>query len=126
MPVHMHVLSASYSYEIPKVSKAIHFDNGFGQRVLDDWRLAGVYTYFSGAPYSPSFSIQQSTSTTNVSLGNIFLGTGDLTPRLLVTGSPNSGGAPLYYDATGLGLPRTRLDWNRSAQFPRRTRKLHE
>jgi hypothetical protein len=99
------VLSASYSYDIPKVSKTIHFDNGFGQRVLDNWRLAGVYTYFSGAPYSPSFSIQQSTSTTNVSLGNIFLGTGDLTPRLLATGSPNSASGPLYFDATGLGLP---------------------
>jgi hypothetical protein len=99
------VLTASYSYDIPKVSKAIHFDNGFGQRVLDNWRFAGVYTYFSGAPYSPSFSIQQSTSTTTVSLGNIFLGTGDLTPRLLATGSLNNASSPSYFDATALGLP---------------------
>jgi hypothetical protein len=73
--------------------------------VLDDWRLAGVFTAFSGAPYSPSFTIQQATSTTNVSLGNIFLGTSDLTPRSQVTGSPNSTTGGLAFDASGLGLP---------------------
>ncbi|HLK67449.1 MAG TPA: carboxypeptidase regulatory-like domain-containing protein [Bryobacteraceae bacterium] len=100
-----HVFNASYSYDVPKFSHILHFDNGFGRRVLDDWRFAGVFTAFSGAPYSPSFSIQQATSTTSVSLGNIFLGTPDLTPRLQVTGSPNNASAPLYFDATGLGLP---------------------
>jgi len=100
-----HVFTASYTYDIPKISHALHFNNGFGRRVLDDWRFAGVVTAFSGAPYSPSFSIQQANSTTSVSLGNVFLGTGDLTPRLLVTGSPNSASGPVYFDASGLGIP---------------------
>jgi len=101
----LQVLNANYSYDLPKLSQALHFKNGFGRRVLDDWRFAGVFTAFSGSPYSPSFSIQQSKSTSSVSLGNIFLGTGDLTPRLQVTGSPNSISGPLTFDASGLGLP---------------------
>ncbi len=100
-----HVFNLSYAYEIPKLSNALHFKNGFGKRVLDDWRFAGAFTAFSGAPYSPSFSIQQANSTTSVNLGNIFLGTGDLTPRLLATGSPNSPTGPFTFDAAGLGIP---------------------
>jgi len=99
------VFNASYTYEIPKLSQALHFRNGVGKRLLDDWRFTGDFAAFSGAPYSPSFSIQQANSTTSVSLGNIFLGTGDLTPRLQVTGSPNNATAPLYFDASGLGIP---------------------
>ena len=105
-----HVFNASYAYEIPKFSEILRFRNGFGRRLLDDWRFAGVFTAFSGAAYSPSFTIQQAKSTTNVNLGNLFLGTGDLTPRLLVTGSPNSASSPLYFDASGLGLPALASD----------------
>jgi Carboxypeptidase regulatory-like domain len=101
----LHVFNTSYSYEIPKLSEVLHWKNGFSRRVLDDWRFAGVFTAFSGAPYSPSFSIQQSKSTTSVSLGNIFLGTGDLTPRIQVTGSPASAPAGFSFDASSLGLP---------------------
>ncbi len=111
----LHVFNISYAYEIPKVSRAIHFNNGFGRRVLDDWRFAGAFTAFSGAPYSPSFSIQQANTTSNVNLGNIFLGTGDLTPRLQVTGSPNQATAPLYLQRRGAWHPRARLRWHGSA-----------
>ncbi|HUA62206.1 MAG TPA: carboxypeptidase regulatory-like domain-containing protein [Verrucomicrobiae bacterium] len=100
-----HVFTISYSYDLPKIAHSLHLNNGFGRRVFDDWRFVGVFTAFSGAPYSPSFTIQQSKSTTNVSLGNIFLGTGDLTPRLQVTGSPNNATSPVYFDASGLGIP---------------------
>ena len=120
------VFNVSYAYEIPKISHALHFNNGFGRRVFDDWRFAGAFTAFSGAPYSPSFSIQQANSTTSVSLGNIFLGTGDLTPRLQVTGSPNSASAALVFQCLGARTSRARLDRNRSAQFPQRPRKLHQ
>jgi hypothetical protein len=102
---HEQVFNISYRYEVPKVSHALHMDNGFGRRLFDEWRLVGVFTAFSGAPYSPSFSIQQANSTTSVSLGNIFLGTGDLTPRLQITGSPNSTSAGTAFNASGLGIP---------------------
>jgi hypothetical protein len=99
------VFNLSYTYEIPKLSQALHFQNGLARRLLDDWRFTGAFTAFSGSPYSPSFSIQQANSTTSVSLGNIFLGTGDLTPRLQITGSPNSTTGGLTFNAAGLGLP---------------------
>ncbi len=104
------VFNISYPYDIPKVSRALHMNNGFGRRVFDDWRFVGVFTAFSGAPYSPSFSIQQANSTTSVNLGNIFLGTGDLTPRLQVTGSPNSASAGTVFNASALGHSRARID----------------
>jgi len=99
------VFSINYAYQIPRVSQALRMNNGFGRRVFDDWRLTGAFTAFSGAPYSPSFSIQQSKSTSSVSLGNIFLGTPDLTPRLQVTGSPNDASSPQYFNTNGLGIP---------------------
>jgi len=101
----LHVFNIGYMYEIPKASHALHMDNGFGRRVFDDWRITGVFTAFSGAPYSPSFSIQQANTTSSVSLGNIFLGTPDLTPRLLVSGSPNSATSPAYFDASAVAIP---------------------
>jgi hypothetical protein len=84
--------------------------NGFERRLFDDWRLVGVFTAFSGAPYSPSFRIQQANSTTSVNLGNIFLSTGDLTQRLQVTGSPNSARAGTVFNASGLGVPAPASD----------------
>jgi hypothetical protein len=100
-----HVFNASYSYEIPKLSQVMHWQNGFSRRVLDGWRFTGVFTAFSGAPYSPSFSIQQSKSTSSVTLGNIFVGTNDLTPRLQVSGDASSSGSPLYFNTSALALP---------------------
>ena len=102
---HKQVFNFNYTYEIPRISRGLHMNNGFGQRVFDDWRFVGAYTMFSGTPYSPSFSIQQANSTTNVSLGNLFLGTGDLTPRLLVTGPINPTTPGTYFNAAGLSIP---------------------
>ncbi len=59
---HEQVFNISYRTKYRKYRAAMHMDNGFGRRVFDDWRLAGVFTAFSGAPYSPSFSIQQANS----------------------------------------------------------------
>jgi len=101
----LNVFNASYVYEIPKIAGALHMNNAIGRRLFDNWRFSGAFTAFSGAPYSPSFSIQQANTTSSVSLGNIFLGTGDLTPRLQVVGSPNNATSSVYFDASGLGLP---------------------
>ncbi|MGA7241225.1 MAG: hypothetical protein WBY44_36420 [Bryobacteraceae bacterium] len=107
------------------MSRALHMGNGFERRLFDGWRLVGVFTAFSGAPYSPSFRIQQANSTTSVNLGNIFLSTGDLTPRLQVTGSPNSARAGTVFNASGLGVPAPASDGT-GPQFPQRTWELRE
>jgi len=101
------VLSGNYTYDVPKASRLFHFDNGFGQRVFDGWRLAHLFTFFSGAPFSPSFSVQQANSTTAVDLNKVFLGTPDLGPRLVVSSDPNAvaGGSPLSFDPTKLAVP---------------------
>ena len=75
------MLSINYTYDIPKFARMLHLDNKFGREVFDGWRLAHLITFFSGSPYSPSFSVQEANTTTDVSLGNVFLGTPDLTPR---------------------------------------------
>jgi len=100
-----HVLTLNYTYDVPKVAHIIHFDNALGRRVFDGWRLAHVLTYFSGAPYSPSFSVQEASNTTNVSLGNIFLGSPDFTPRQTVAGSVNSTANGLTFNPAALGVP---------------------
>jgi hypothetical protein len=101
----MHVLTVNYSYDVPGAARILHFDNGLGRRVFNGWRLSGVYTYFSGSPYSPSFSVQQANATTTVNLGNVFLGSPDFTPRNTVTGSVNSVPAGLTFNPSALGVP---------------------
>jgi hypothetical protein len=102
-----HVLSVNYTYDVPKFAHVIHMDNAFGREVFDGWRLAHLITFFSGSPYSPGFSVQQANTTTTVSLGNIFLGTPDLTPRLFGNGDVNAAGSngSTYYNPANLAVP---------------------
>ena len=101
------VLSINYTYDIPKLARALHMDNKFGREVFDGWRLAHLITFFSGSPYSPGFSVQESNTTTTVNLGNVFLGTPDLTPRLGTSGNVNMAGAngSTYFNPASLSLP---------------------
>ncbi len=100
-----HVLTVNYTYDVPKFAHIIHFDNSVGRQIFDGWRLAHVITYFSGSPYSPGFSVQESNTTTNVTLTNVFLGTPDLTPRLTSGAGVNSASAGLYFNPAALGVP---------------------
>ena len=101
------VLTVNYSYDVPELARRIHFDNLAGREILDGWRLDNVITYFSGSPYSPSFSVQEANTTTNVSLGSVFLGSPDFTPRNTVTGDVNAipGGSNLKFNPGALGVP---------------------
>jgi hypothetical protein len=105
-----HVASISYIYELPNVAGAIHFDNPVGRAVLNDWKFAHLLTMFSGAKYSPSFAIQQTNQTSNMSASNlalVLLGTPDLTPRVVVNGNPNgaSGDLAHQFDPNALSVP---------------------
>jgi hypothetical protein len=100
-----HVFTMNYSYELPRIARAVRFDNALGRRLFDEWRVAGVFTYFSGSPYSPSFSVQEANTTTNVSLGNVFLGSPDFTPRNTVTGAVNSAASGMTFNPSALGVP---------------------
>jgi hypothetical protein len=100
-----HVLTANYTYDVPKFARIIHFDNAFGREVFDGWRWSHVLTFFSGSPYSPSFSVQQASTTTTVSLQNVFLGSPDFTPRTVVTGQPNAAPSGMTFNTAALGVP---------------------
>jgi hypothetical protein len=102
-----HVATLNYSYDVPKLASRIHFNNLVGREILDGWRLSHVFTYFSGSPYSPSFSVQEANTTTTVSLGNVFLGSPDYTPRPVVTGDVNAiaSGSSLKFNPSALGVP---------------------
>jgi hypothetical protein len=100
-----HVLTFNYTYDIPKVAQLMHFNNVVGREIFDGWRIAHVITYFSGAPYSPSFSVQQANTTTAVSLGNVFLGTPDLTPRPVLSGDVNANAPSLQFNPSALAVP---------------------
>ena len=85
-----HVLALNYTYEFPKFASKIGWDNAAGRRLLNEWRIAHMMSFFSGWDYSPGFGIQQANTTTGISLSRIFLGTDDLGPRLLPAGDPNA------------------------------------
>jgi hypothetical protein len=72
---------------------------------LDDWQLGHLLSFFSGAPYSPSFSVLEASNSSSVSLGNVFMGTPDLTPRLGINGSLASTTPGLYFNPSNLTVP---------------------
>jgi hypothetical protein len=105
-----HVGNISYIYELPKVAEALHVDHAIARAVLDDWKFAHLLTIFSGANYSPSFSVQQANSTSTLSATNlslVLLGTPDLTPRLVPLGDPNKASGDLghQFDPSQLAVP---------------------
>ncbi len=102
-----HVANINYTYDVPGISRMLGMGNSFGRRVFDGWSLAHMMTFFSGGRYSPGYSIQQANTTSTVSLGNVFLGTGDLTPRLVMNGDPyaNSDSFAHRFDPTVFSMP---------------------
>jgi len=104
-----HVLTLNYTYDIPSISKLVHFDNPVGHALFNGWRMGHLFTYVSGQRTTVGLgSIQLSGSTANIAnLNALFLGTPDLTPRLTLTGDPNAVNGDLahYFDANKFGLP---------------------
>ena len=104
-----HVFSLNYTYDIPDVSKRIHFDNPVGRAVFSGWRMGHLFTYVSGVRTTVTLgSIQNSGNTSNVaSLGTLLLGTPDLDYRLALSGDPNALSRDFahYFDPTKFALP---------------------
>jgi len=104
-----HVFSVNYTYDIPSVTKAMHFDNLFSRAILGGWRMGHLFTYVSGQRTTATLgSIQQAGSTANVAnLSTLFLGTPDLSNRLQLAGDPNAINKDLahQFDASKLSIP---------------------
>ncbi|MCC6862939.1 MAG: TonB-dependent receptor [Bryobacterales bacterium] len=102
-----HVVAINYTYELPKFAARLGWNNGFSRQLLNDWRIAHMISIFSGQDYTPTFSIQQANTTTNISVNRIFLGTDDLAPRQPLLGDPNSLDRDVahQFDIAQLGLP---------------------
>jgi hypothetical protein len=103
----LHVLNVNYTYEAPKLAEKLKLDNAVGRVLLNGWRLAGTYLWFSGQDFSPGFNIQQANTTTNVDLNKVLLGTPDLGPRAVVLGDPNELDRDVahQFDPSQLGVP---------------------
>jgi hypothetical protein len=104
-----HVLTLNYTYDIPSLSKALHFDNIVTRTVFGGWRMGHLFTFVSGQLTNPTLgSIQQSSNTSNVAnLSTLFLGTPDLSPRLLLAGDPTAINQDMahYFDPSKLAIP---------------------
>lgn len=112
-----HVASVNYTYDFPKFAGTLGWDNALSRRLLNDWQVAHMLTFFSGLPYSPTYSIQQANTSSGVGLNQVTLGTPDLTPRLTLTGDAEGSGdqahlfnvsalspSPVYPQADGTGI----------------------
>jgi hypothetical protein len=105
----LHVVSVSTTYETPRLANKLRFDNPVGRAILDDWKIAHLFTAFSSTPISPAFNLQLANQTSTLSaadLNRVFLGTPDLAPRLVVNGDVNQRGELAnQFDPTQLGVP---------------------
>lgn len=60
-----HVLVFNYIWDLPNIGKRI--DNRIISKVMADWQLAGMTSFQSGTPFTPTFSMQKSTDFTGSS-----------------------------------------------------------
>jgi hypothetical protein len=101
------VLAFNYTYNLPKFTSWIHFDNPITRGALNGWQLAHIFNWIGGLPYTPGFSLLQSNVNTSISVGQVFLGTPDLSPRLTVLGDATSLSKDFShrFDPSKLGVP---------------------
>jgi hypothetical protein len=85
-----HVATVNYTYEFPKFAEKLGWNSGFSRRLLNEWQLAHMFTFFSGQDFTPGMSVQQASTTTGVNMSLVALGTTDVGTRLLVKGDPNA------------------------------------
>ncbi|MCC6368091.1 MAG: TonB-dependent receptor [Bryobacterales bacterium] len=98
-----HVASINYTYDFPNFASHIRWDNAVSRRVLNGWQVAHMMTFFSGLPYSPTYSIQQANTSSVIDLNRITLGTPDLAPRLAVSsGAKGSGDQAHLFNVSAL------------------------
>jgi hypothetical protein len=101
-----HNLTVTYNYAIPGVAKKMGWKGvGF---VTDHWELSGIIALHSGAPYSPGCSLV-SGSPSVTGGGNGYTGTGDISPRCNVIGSPyanlpTNGNGQVYFNAAAYAM----------------------
>jgi hypothetical protein len=105
-----HVLGINYTYDVPKISRAI-FNNAVGRQIFDDWKIAHLMNFYSGRYVSPAIAIQEANTTNNVNLNPIFTGSPNYGPRIQPTGDPNTGGSDLgrMFDTSAFAVPNIGL-----------------
>jgi len=97
-------LAMNYIYELPKFASRMGW-NVVARSAIDGWQFAHLLSFFSGIPYTPSFTIQQANTGTAVNIQNIILGTPDLTPRATVNGSLSPANSTQFFNPSNLGVP---------------------
>jgi hypothetical protein len=91
-----HNLQVNYSYELPNVGKKLN--SKLLAVFTDRWSLSGIFSVQSGAPFSPSFTINGSTID--------YTGTPDVTARPNVVGNPMANvPAGLYFNPSAFAPP---------------------
>ncbi len=109
-------LQVTYSYNIPNfASKAGYAKVGY---VTDNWRLSGITSLQSGAPFDPTCSV-----TAGQPAPASYTGTPDLSPRCNVVGNPYSGlsttgNGKTFFNAGAFALPALATGPNNSIVGP--------
>ena len=103
-------MNINYIVETPAIAQRIGLDNAVGRAIFDDWKIAHLFTMFSGQDYSPTLTLQQARTTSNFNtaqMNQIFLGTPDLAPRPVLLSDPNDLDSDFehMFSAAALGLP---------------------
>jgi hypothetical protein len=94
----------NYIYDLPKWAAKLGWNHA-ARALLEGWQFAHLLAFFSGLPYSPSFSIQQANTGSTINLQQVFMGTPDITPRLAINGSLSPTANRLYFNPSKLGVP---------------------
>jgi hypothetical protein len=100
-------LSTNYLYQLPAfASHMLGWHNIVARSAMDGWQFAHHFTIFGGLPVSPSFSIQEANTGSNVTIPTTFMGTPDVTPRLGISGNLASPKSSEFFNPAALSVPQ--------------------
>lgn len=100
-------IAVNYIYQLPDfASHWLGWHNIAARSAMDGWQFAHHLTFFGGLPVSPTFSVQEANTGTDISVPDVFMGSPDITPRAQITGNIASPNSTMYFDPNNLSVPQ--------------------
>ncbi len=116
----VHVVALNYTYDLPKLSQKLGWNNSVARQVLDGWGVAHMMNFYSGRPLTPTLGLQYANNNQGVAnLNSIFTGSPDIAPRIVPSRNPNTGtgNREAMFDLEPFGVPSMPADGTGSRNY---------
>lgn len=116
----LNVWGFNYTYDVPKLSTKLGWDNPVARQMFDGWNIAHMINWYSGEPLTPTFGLQYASRDQGVpNLNATFTGSPDIAPRLVPTANANNGARTIdnWYNLSPFAVPNLPTDGTGSRNY---------